>query len=177
MRQRCQNKTRHDYERYGGRGITVCPAWKSFKQFLRDVGKRPSAQHELDRIDNMGNYEPNNVRWVTRIQNANNKRNNRFLSYKGRRLSVSEWERLLGTSGAIKRRIQRGWSIRRALTEPIEQDPTYTMNGVTLNLSQWARKTGISLSALNKRLKLGWSVERMLTEPLHLEFQRFPKSK
>src|SRR5215204_588492 len=62
MRQRCLNPRSPQYDRYGGRGITVCERWNSFVPFLADVGFRPSPVHSLDRIDNDGNYEPGNIR-------------------------------------------------------------------------------------------------------------------
>lgn len=78
MIKRCQNPNHHAYARYGGRGIQVCAEWrKDFAAFLRDVGHRPSPDLSLDRINNDGNYEPGNVRWATRQQQANNRRTSR----------------------------------------------------------------------------------------------------
>ncbi|MET8113722.1 hypothetical protein [Streptomyces prasinus] len=75
MIKRCENPNNHAYARYGGRGISVHPEWRAnFGAFLRDVGRRPSPDLSLDRIDNDGNYEPGNVRWATAKQQANNRR-------------------------------------------------------------------------------------------------------
>ena len=74
MRARCMVKTCTDYDLYGGRGITVCPEWKDFEAFRRDMGDRPSKRHSIDRIDPNGNYEPSNCRWATPEQQAQNQR-------------------------------------------------------------------------------------------------------
>jgi hypothetical protein len=74
MRQRCNNPNDKRYVDWGGRGIRVCAEWDDFGVFITDVGKRPSPKHSLDRMDNDGNYEPGNVRWVLASDQALNKR-------------------------------------------------------------------------------------------------------
>lgn len=75
MIQRCTNAKRSNFPHYGGRGIQVCKRWKiSFKAFLKDMGRKPSPHHTLDRKDVNGNYTPSNCRWATLSEQNSNKR-------------------------------------------------------------------------------------------------------
>jgi hypothetical protein len=81
MRDRCTNPNHRQWKDYGGRGIAVCERWSNFTNFLADVGERPTPKHSLDRINNNGNYEPENVRWATKVQQNNNTRRNRRIAH------------------------------------------------------------------------------------------------
>lgn len=119
MIQRCTNVNNTHFGEYGGRGIRICERWRDFLKFVEDVGPRPSNLHTLERKDNSGNYCPENVRWATRLEQGQNRRDNHILEYNGIRMTVSEWGRRLGVSYVcILHRIKRGWSIERTVTTP-----------------------------------------------------------
>ncbi len=115
MKQRCLNPKDDKFKDYGGRGITVCREWlDSFEQFFADTGPRPELEYTLDRIDVNGNYEPGNVRWATKREQANNRRVTPHLTLDGETLPLTEWAIRLGLSSAtIRGRINRGWPIER----------------------------------------------------------------
>lgn len=110
---RCTSKGDPAYHNYGGRGIAVCDEWKnSFESFFSCVGKRPSSLHTLDRIDNNGNYEPGNVRWATRKEQANNLRRNTIVEFRGSKMTLSEFSDAVGVPYRIVYgRFRSGWSI------------------------------------------------------------------
>lgn len=74
MKSRCRNEKQPGYENYGGRGITYCERWKHFANFAADVGMPPFPGASIDRIDTNGNYEPGNIQWADRQQQARNRR-------------------------------------------------------------------------------------------------------
>lgn len=118
---RCHNPKRVGFRHYGGRGIVVCNRWReSFDTFLADVGPRPSPEHSLDRCDNDGNYEPGNVRWATVVEQGRNRRTNVLIEHEGRRLCAKEWSEAVGLpADVIVWRIRSGWTVERALTQPL----------------------------------------------------------
>lgn len=120
MLNRCRNHNRPDFHRYGGKGISVCDKWAhSYESFLEDMGRKPSSDHSLDRINPYGNYEPSNCRWATRLQqNRNTSRTVRF-KFKGKLLTVGEIGELVGLSGRlIRERLTSGWPMSEATSTP-----------------------------------------------------------
>jgi hypothetical protein len=110
MRARCGNPDHPAFNDYGGRGITVCERWNDFANFLSDMGPKPSPRHEIDRINNGGNYEPDNCRWATRVVQHNNKRNNRLLTIGGRTQTIAQWARESSIDpGKLLQRVNAGW--------------------------------------------------------------------
>jgi len=171
MRNRCENEASPDYADYGGRGITVCPEWASFERFLADMGDVPEGK-TLDRRKNHEGYSKDNCRWATALEQAQNKRNNRYLTYKGETLCLNEWSRRTGLNRlTIWGRLDLGWSVDRALSTPVDfgrnrtDNVMLTFQGETLCAAEWARRMGVSRTCIRGRIKAGWSVERTLTTP------------
>lgn len=124
MKRRCYEKNRPEYPRYGGRGITVCDKWlKSFDLFyawaLRS-GYEPGLS--IDRIDNNGNYEPDNCRWASRRTQQNNTSRNRYLTLNGVTYTLAQWaEKYCINYKTFVRRIDRGMPPEEALLKPIKR--------------------------------------------------------
>lgn len=118
MIQRCTYTRHQAYANYGGRGITICDAWRTLDGFVADMGIRPDGT-TLDRIDVNGNYEPANCRWISRFDQHANYRNNVRLTLNGRTMHIAAWERETGLGKrTIRDRLRRGWSVEEALTTP-----------------------------------------------------------
>jgi len=121
MISRCYVVKNHDYPWYGARGITVCDEWREYVNFLRDMGRRPSSKHSLDRIDNNGNYCKENCRWVTREQQMRNRRNTLQATFCGQTKPLITWCEQLGLRyKSVFARLKNGWTIEHALTTPIQ---------------------------------------------------------
>lgn len=123
MRNRCQDPINNSYADYGGRGIKVCARWESFEDFYADMGPRPTADHQINRVDNDGDYSADNCAWVTRIENCNNRRNTVKIEWRGEALTVPDWARQTGLSKfAIWQRLNvLHWDVERTMTTPVRQ--------------------------------------------------------
>ena len=122
MIQRCTNSNYQYYAHYGGRGITVCERWKnSFENFLNDMGKPPTKNHSIDRIDNNLGYFLGNCRWTTKSQQQRNKRNNCLITHDGRTLCLINWSEETGIQYATlwARIFKYRWEITKVLTTPV----------------------------------------------------------
>lgn len=118
MLHRCQDTDNPDY---GGRGISVCDRWRDFSNFYADMGKRPRRTDTIERENNDGNYELRNCIWATRKTQSRNRRSNRIVEYRGRKMTLKEASEVAGLPylPVWLRIVRRGWSVHRALTEPI----------------------------------------------------------
>lgn len=162
IKDRCYNPSDKSYPNYGGRGIEVCEKWlASFECFLADMGARPSPRHSIDRINNEGGYYPGNCRWATAVEQANNKRNNRFISVDGVAKTVAQWA-VEGdvTASSISGRLDRGWQSDLAATDPKSPKGTkqfLEIGGVRKTVAEWAACSGVSSPTIRKRLNDGAS--------------------
>ena len=125
MRNRCNLSTNTYYHNYGGRGISVCEEWnKSFECFYEWAMSHGYKDNlTLDRMDNAGNYEPNNCHWKDRFYQMNHMRRNHLITYEGRTQTLTEWAREIGMlPTTLDARINKyHWSIEEALTIPVKQ--------------------------------------------------------
>lgn len=122
MKQRCLNPRNPAYFRYGARGITVYEEWKNYFTF-RNWAMANGYKDDLtiDRIDNNGNYEPYNCRWVDMKKQARNTRRNHLITYKGATHCISEWAEIIGMKAdTLWARLKRGWSVEKSLLTPLK---------------------------------------------------------
>lgn len=133
MISRCENPNQKHYDRYGGRGIIVCPEWHDFWNFVKwsdSVGGRPEG-YTLDRIDNDGNYEPSNCRWADWRTQTTNKSSNFFVEYNGVIKTTVEWaEEFKIHPHTLQQRIKNGWDLEKALFDKTTTNSHYSRNKI-----------------------------------------------
>jgi hypothetical protein len=129
MTSRCYCASDSAFKDYGLKGIGICSRWRdSFENFLADMGECPPGM-TLERIKGAENYSPENCRWATRKEQARNRSSNRHLTFRGQTKLMIEWSEALGIPMKyIHKRLARGWTVERALSEPVR------------GLGQWQRK-------------------------------------
>lgn len=124
MNERCYNVNDNAYRNYGARGIKVYKYWQpqnnGFINFYKWSTKNGYKEDlSIDRINNNGNYTPKNCRWITMKEQANNKRNNLVIEYKGVKKTLKEWSEELNMSyNCLRHRLYRSWTIEKAFTTP-----------------------------------------------------------
>lgn len=187
MRDRCKNKKLQSYKYYGGRGIKVCQGWDTpagFPDFLKAVGVRPGPAYSLDRIRVNKHYSCGkcpqcrrrkwkmNVRWAVIEAQANNRRNNRFITWRGETKTLAQWSRWAKIKrSTISHRLKTGWPLWKALTKTVSRHATARLKakigGKTRLIVEWAEITGIPAYLFYFRIKRGWSGTNLLSPPRH----------
>lgn len=122
MKTRCLNKNNPKYKRYGARGIKICDEWLNFKNFHEwAINNGFKDGLTIERIDNNGDYCPENCKWIPMAEQAKNKECNIMITYNGITDTLQGWTKRLGfKKNTLRARIcDYGWSIEKALTTPI----------------------------------------------------------
>lgn len=173
MKTRCTNPNYDKYQYYGGKGISVCDEWMksydAFEEWALSHGYNDTLT--LERVDTNGNYCPDNCRWASIKEQANNRSTNHFLTYNGKTQTIQQWAEETGMSRTcLEQRVSAGWPVDRIFTEPHHNtncQRLITYNGVTKRLHEWAKDLGINYNTLQTRLDLRhWSVERAFETPV-----------
>ena len=120
MKNRCDSVNNKGYANYGGRGISYCKRWEDFSNFLEDMGE-PEKGMTLDRINNDGDYTPENCRWATSKEQSQNRRSNVWITFNGKTLIQSDMAREYNLHPrTLNIRLKRGWSLKEALETPVK---------------------------------------------------------
>lgn len=159
MLDRCYNENNEHYKHYGQRGIIVCDEWKnSFESFVNwAIENRYAENLTIDRIDVNGNYCPENCRWVTMAEQANNKRTNIFITYNGKTQNIAQWSKELNIKrGCLEQRYHKGWNVEDIFNPIIgfSKNRTFiTYKNETKSITVWAKKLHIHSDKLKKLLE------------------------
>lgn len=169
---RCENPNSKNYHRYGGRGIYICNEWRNedgggFMEFYNwSMSHGYSDELTIDRINNDGIYSPENCRWATRKEQANNRSNNVFITYNGVTKTATGWAEYLGVESAtLLSRHDKGWSDEDIIEIPINYrlNTATTSSGEEYTLAQWSYISGINRSTLYDRIfRLNWPVDNAI---------------
>lgn len=166
MKRRCRDKNNNHYHNYGGRGITYCEEWEKSTTFIKwamENGYRDDLT--LDRINNDGNYEPDNCRWTTWEVQSSNKVTTVYITYKGITHTIKDWGKITKLPySTISYRYNRNLPPEEILAPKQRLPRLITYKGKTKSLAEWARDIGISPETLAYRIDSG--------KPLKEAFQK-----
>lgn len=165
MIQRCTNPKNPKYSDYGGRGIAVCPRWRSFEHFYADMGDRPDGM-SLERKNVNKGYYKTNCKWATPSEQANNQRDSLSrLDYKGRSYTRSELAKLAGLSEqCLNGRLERGWAVKEAVETPSAIKPKIPYKGKEYSAPQLEKLTGIPASTIKLGVRKGLTVAQLVRQ-------------
>lgn len=167
MKQRCDNPKCHAYARYGGRGITYCDEWRDYPAFHDWAESSGYAEGlTLDRIDNNGNYEPTNCRWITHAEQQRNKEQTIYAEINGEVRTLAEWA---GLSGVLYRTIRyryergiRGEALIGREHKKVEAAVRVEINGEIHTLTEWAEIAGVQYRTIAYRYAKGERGEKLI---------------
>lgn len=158
MMSRCYKKQNKRYKRYGGRGIKVFHKFKNPKYFIqwveKNLGKKPSTKHSLDRIDNNKGYYPGNLRWANQVTQVRNRSVTKILVINGVKKSISEWCEIYNIKYSIYAdRIKSGWDHEFALKTKAKKEKLFIVNNKAMSISDLATEFNISKATIKYRMK------------------------
>lgn len=164
MKARCSNPNNNRHNRYGGRGIKVCQKWDenflAFKEWALSNGYQDNLS--IDRIDNNGNYEPDNCRWSTNKEQCNNRSTNIVIKYNGVEKTATEWGEELGIdTHTIIKRYKQHKPLDEVFAKNLK-DVVIEFDGERHTISEWSKITGIKHSTIWSRYNRGLSVDDVL---------------
>lgn len=166
---RCSYPKHSSYKYYGGRGIKVCDEWikdkESFYIWAKTHGYKKGL--EIDRIDSDGNYEPLNCRWVTKVTNNRNKRNNVYYNINGESHTLKEWCEIKNIDyNMVEHRVYiNKWNVEKAINTPsLKPRREYTIGNETKKLIDWVEIKGIKKTTFYQRLRYGYTPEEALSD-------------
>lgn len=158
---RCHNPSNGSYHNYGGRGISVCDRWRGdFLAFLADMGE-PGPNLSIDRIDNDGNYQPDNCRWATRREQGNNRRTCRHIIFQGERMTIMQAADASGLSHAvILQRLKAGWPEEKVFCPvrsytPPTRSVRYLVGGEMMTCNEISAVCSLPYNLVAKRIRRG----------------------
>ena len=189
MMQRCYNPNHHNFKRYGARGISVCEEWKDPSNFIA-WAIQSNGEHRngftLDRIDNDGNYCPENCRWASPSTQSNNRKNTVKVFYNGEMVPIALVAKEHGLDANLVRArvFNLGWSIEEALSTPIRgashKNPSESkekrpqkcicINGEYKTVTEWCKEFGTSRDLAFQRRSRGWDIESAIKTPKKTEW-------
>lgn len=161
MLQRCLNKNAPAYAAYGAVGITVCERWKSFDNFLADMGEAANGE-SIDRIDATLGYFKDNCRWATRLEQQSHLSTSWRIELNGEKVCLSELARRSGVKlETLRNRLTRGVPITDAIKQTsFVKKRSIEFNGEFLSLAELSRRTGIPQKTLSFRIDSGWPMAK-----------------
>lgn len=177
MLERCDNSNRNDRKYYHDKGITVCEEWRDYKKFEEWSFDNGYADNlTIDRIDENGNYEPNNCQWITMREQQRKKLGNIWIEYNGETKILTDWAREYGINRAtLQSRLEMGYTFDEALKKKPRINRTsivVSYNGEEMNITQLSEKLGVSVSLISKELKKGIVIEEVIKHAIEVSRKR-----